>query len=244
MAKKATRVGRTVEKALTDGAVARQVREVARQTEQDATRAKRASEAALAAWRQVRRLNALAKELTRESENAWKACYCAMQQSTWAESCQHWSEEYALYAENGIRPRRMLEKAKGYSEGARLEADEAEVAAREVCEAADEAMQVATRIFSLMASKMGIATEEDAAIQTISVAAMRTAHYLVVHDGRPRAAFLDVDDALLFMSELADVDAVHEDIDAACEVVDRSGNRLGGYRVRGGEVTLYPIPGE
>lgn len=66
-----------------------------------------------------------------------------------------------------------------------------------------------------------------------------SARYLVTHNGYIVAAFANVDDALMFEGDLADVDAARMEAGATCEVLDRKGRRHGGYFVTGTKVVSY-----
>lgn len=69
----------------------------------------------------------------------------------------------------------------------------------------------------------------------------RAARYLVTKDGYIVAAFADQDDAIMFESELADVDKARGNLSegTTCEVLDRRGRRLAGYWVSGGRIMSY-----
>ena len=57
----------------------------------------------------------------------------------------------------------------------------------------------------------------------------RSACYLVTRNGCLLATFANLDDALLFEAELADLDRAHGEAGVLCEVRDRQGQRMGGY---------------
>ena len=64
-------------------------------------------------------------------------------------------------------------------------------------------------------------------------------NFLVVRNGRIIATFLNEDDALLFESELADLDVAHGAADVTCEVRSRGGHRVGGYLLAGGKIVTF-----
>lgn len=66
-----------------------------------------------------------------------------------------------------------------------------------------------------------------------------SARFLVVHDGRLVATFVNEDDALLFEGELAELDLVHGVESARCEVRDTRGHRLGGYLITAGKLCAF-----
>ena len=64
-------------------------------------------------------------------------------------------------------------------------------------------------------------------------------NFLVVRNGRIIATFLNEDDALLFESELADLDVAHGATNVTCEVRSRGGRRVGGYLLAGGKIVTF-----
>ena len=64
-------------------------------------------------------------------------------------------------------------------------------------------------------------------------------NFLVVRNGRIIATFLNEDDALLFESELADLDVTHGATNVTCEVRSRGGRRVGGYLLAGGKIVTF-----
>lgn len=77
-------------------------------------------------------------------------------------------------------------------------------------------------------------------IEEVVKAALRgAAKYLVAYNGSIVATFAHEDDALLFESELADIDEAHGVRNARCEVLDRKGRRVGGYFITAGTLSVF-----
>ena len=81
---------------------------------------------------------------------------------------------------------------------------------------------------------------KDKTIEEVVKAALRgAAKYLVAYNGSIVATFAHEDDALLFESELADLDVAHGATNVTCEVRSRGGRRVGGYLLAGGKIVTF-----
>ena len=110
-------------------------------------------------------------------------------------------------------------------------ATEALRGARDAQQAADEARAAAA------GAARAVRSLDD---EVLSTAIDRSAHYVVTYNGQLVATFLNEDDALLFESELADLDRAHGVTTAKCEVlVRRSGHRVGGFMVTAGRLFAF-----
>ena len=93
------------------------------------------------------------------------------------------------------------------------------------------------RVAVAVASRTAMGSDEgghrSADVDQLAMAVDQSARYLVTHNGRLLASFVNVDDALLFEAELAELDRAHDETSVICEVRDRRGHRMGGYLLAG-----------
>ena len=157
-------------------------------------------------------------QLVREATQAAQDAAAASQRATRAANVVRRAAALATEALRGARD-------------AQQAADEARAAERVASDAAKAARSAAA------GAARAVRSLDD---EVLSTAIDRSAHYVVTYNGQLVATFLNEDDALLFESELADLDRAHGVTTANCEVlVRRSGHRVGGFMVTAGRLFAF-----